>query len=66
MHLGNYQEAADYFTSALKEDKISKSLKKDILSYRQLPSWKQRIMKGLWQIVRLWHLIIPWMEIPII
>lgn len=34
LHLGNYQEAADYFTSALKEDKISKSLKKDILSYR--------------------------------
>ena len=34
LRLGNYQEAADYFTSALKEDKISKSLKKDILSYR--------------------------------
>ena len=34
LRLGNYQEAADYFTSALAEDKVSKTLQKDILSYR--------------------------------
>ena len=34
MRLGRYAESADYFTRALGEKKVSKPLRKDILSYR--------------------------------
>ena len=34
LRLGNYDSAAEYFTSALNNEKTGKALKKDILSYR--------------------------------
>lgn len=34
LRMGNYEEATDNFTSALNCEKVSKSLRKDILSYR--------------------------------
>ena len=34
LHLGNYQDAIDYLTSGLNDEKAGKTLKKDMLAYR--------------------------------
>lgn len=34
LHLGNYQDAVDYLTSGLNDEKAGKTLKKDMLAYR--------------------------------
>lgn len=40
MRLGNYEDAIASFTNALNCEKVSKSLSKDILSYRATAEWK--------------------------
>ena len=40
LHLGNYQDAIDYLTSGLNDEKAGKTLKKDMLAYRATAEMK--------------------------
>lgn len=42
LRMGNYKEAAEYFTKALSIDKLGKALKKDLLAYRATAYVKAR------------------------
>ena len=45
MRLGNYEAAVSSFTSALNCEKVSKKLKKDLLSYRATAEWKSGLLE---------------------
>lgn len=44
LRLGNYEDAIAYFTNALNCEKVSKSLARDILSYRAAAQWHARLL----------------------
>ena len=43
LHLGNYQDAIDYLTSGLNDEKAGKTLKKDMLAYRATAEMKSEL-----------------------
>ena len=43
LHLGNYQDAIDYLTSGLNDEKAGKTLKKDMLAYRATAELKSEL-----------------------
>ena len=43
LHLGNYQDAIDYLTSGLNDEKAGKTLKKDMLAYRATAEMKSAL-----------------------
>ena len=62
LRLGKYEDAVNSFTEALNCDKVSKSLRKDILSYRATAELKSGKYEDAMQTARHLEKIFPWMQ----
>ena len=62
LRLGKYEDAVKSFTEALNCDKVSKSLRKDILSYRATAELKSGKYEDAMQTARHLEKIFPWMQ----